>query len=189
MPIVLQAVTSALTTTLLAHGVKGPQMPALARGAALGVVQWVLTLKVLTQDVGVAGVGTGQFPLLFDTATFSANLVRAYSAQSLSGSAAPSEALGLADGLGLSFLSGVISTQHPSVGSGTGICRIVSIPATAFLLNGFASSGLLGPGVFNKALAISDALQKTFASMSFPVPIVGSPSITPSAGVGLGVVL
>jgi hypothetical protein len=54
------------------------------------------------------------------------------------------------------------------------------------MLTGFASAGMNGIGAVKQASAIGIALDLIFAAYTIPVPILGSPSILPGAGVGIG---
>jgi hypothetical protein len=186
MPLAAPTLTVTLTTSLLGSGMIGSATPKFASGVAQGVTLWVKKLSVQTVDAGVAGVGTGLFPFLIPPQLLMANLLAAYVANGQIGPMAPLEAVGLANGLAMGLLTGLIKTTHPTVGAGAGVARISGPPAYSSLMQGFSSVGIKGQGATKKANAISTALMLTLQVITLPIPIVGPVGPSPSSGIGSG---
>jgi hypothetical protein len=190
MPIALPALTGTITTNLVATALIGMDTPKLASGVATGLVLWVPQVSVSTTDVGSAGAGIGipvpwaiPQPLLLGL--LSVNIPSA----AFVGLFTPSLILGLANGLSLSFLQMLISTTHPTVGSGSGVAKFSSPPAAGPMNAGFASAGLTGDASARLATAIGVSLDSAIASFIVPVAIAGSASPAPSSGVGSGKII
>lgn len=146
--------------------------------------------KVLTVDTGLLGVGTSILPLVVAPAAVQSALYASFSAAQLIGIMAPRLIVGLANGLASGWSSlALLQSQHPGVGVGSGVARIVAGPAALSMIAGFASAGMIGDGPVKVARAIAQALDTTFAGFVTPVVIVGSPSLVSGAGVGLGLVV
>jgi hypothetical protein len=177
---------------LVAMGNVGTGVSNLALGVSIGVCQFLtIASKVMTVDVGTAGVGTSIIPMIVPTPLLQTSLVISFTSSGLIGTMAPLFLQGLATGIctGLTALA-LLQTNHPTVGVGTGIARIVAPTAVPVMIQGFAAAGMSSSGPVRIATALGAALDMTFAAYVQPgIPIVGSPSIVPSAGIGLGVVL
>lgn len=190
MPIALPAISGVLTTNLLATALIGTDTPRLASGVASGLVYWVPTVTVSTVDAGSAGVGVGvpipwivPQPLLLGLLT--ANIPPA----GFTGLFTPSLILGLANGLAIAFLQMLISTTHPTVGTGSGIAKFASPPAAGPMNAGFASAGLVGDAAPRLATAIGVSLDSALASLVIPMVIAGSASPSPASGTGTGKII
>jgi len=189
MPLTPAGLTGALIVGLRGVAMTGSGVPKLAQGVANGVCAWVKSLKVVTVDAGTLGVGVGFLPFAVPPPLLIASLLAAYPVNGQLGVMAPQEATGLGVGLGLGFIQGIMTTQHPTVGSGTGVAKVIGGPAFPFLMAGFAGVDIKGTGATQKASAISLALQMTLAVFTLPIPIVGAPTPMGSSGVGQGSIL
>jgi len=189
MPLVPPALTATITTGLISGGMLGTSVPQLASGIGMGLSMWAQQQTVTTVDAGVLGVGVGIAPFIIPPPLMIVNLLAAFASNGLLGPMAPLEATGLANGIALGMAQGVLQTQHPTVGTGAGVGRIVGPPAFSSLMQGFGSVGIKGQGATQKANAISMALMMTLQSLVFPIPIVGSGSPASSGGVGTGKIL
>jgi hypothetical protein len=187
MPISLPAFTGVIASNLLGAALIGVEIPRLASGVATGLVYWAPQIVVSTIDTGTAGAGVNvplpwliPQPLLFGL--LSANVPPA----GFVGLFVPSMVAGLSNGLSVSFLQMLISTTHPTVGTGTGIAKFTAPPAAISMLAGFASVGLVGEAAPRLATAIGVSLDASIANLVIPVVIVGPPSPSPASGTGIG---
>lgn len=187
MPLTPVGLAGALIPMLAASGMLGPAMPQLASGVAAGVILYnTSSLKVITVDAGTLGVGAGAAPVLVPQPLLLSSLLTAFAATGILGPMSPLLALGLANGLSIGFLQGLLVTVHPTVGVGAGVAKFVAGTAVPSMIAGFASVGMVGPGAIKKATAIGIALDITFLALVLPTPIVGPPTPLPSAGAGFG---
>ena len=189
MPLVPPLLTASIVAGLASSGLTGPSAIQLAQGVGLGVFTWAQFLVVNTVDVGVRGVGVGVTPFFIPPPVLMANLTGFYASNGQAGPTAPLEVVGLSNGLSIGLALGTLQTQHPQVGIGSGVAYVAGPPALPFLLAGFASSGIIGPLAPAKANAISMALLTSLATLLVPIIIVGTPSLSPSAGIGQGKVI
>lgn len=189
MPITPANLTAAVAGGLASGGMLGPATPMLAAGIANGLCQWIPLLIVQTTDAGSLGAGTGFAPFAVPPPLLISNLVAAYAANGQIGPMAPLEATGLGNGLAAGFAQGLMKTNHPGVGTGTALARVLGPPAFSSLMSGFGSAGITGQGASLKANAISSALLVCLQVFQAPIPIVGSASPAAGAGVGIGKIL
>jgi len=169
----------------------GTGMPQFAQGVSNGVVAYIAgALKVITTGAGVMGSGVTIIPLLVPPPLFQAALLSSFASMKIIGPMSPLTATGLANGIasGLASLA-LVTATWPNVGVGAGVAKFVGPSAIPFMVAGFASAAMTNTGSIQMATAIGIALDTVFQSFIMPVPIVGSPSIVPSAGVGFGVVV
>jgi hypothetical protein len=181
-----------IAPNLAATGNLGSGVPMFALGIAIGVCQFLtVQAKVMTIDVGTLGVGTGLIPLIVPSPLLSSSLTAGLASAGLMGVMAPKAILGLTTGLTTGWTAlALLQTNHPTVGVGTGVARIVGPTAVPAIISGFSAAGMSGDGPARMARAIGTGLDMTFASFIQPgVPIVGGASPMGSSGVGLGVVL
>lgn len=186
MPITPANMTAAITTGLAGVGFAGVAMPQLAFGIGAGVSIWVAQLVVQTTDTGTLGSGVGAAIFAVPPALLTTNLLASYAGNAHLGPMAPLEAAGLGNGLSVGFAQGAIATLHSSVGTGTGLGRIVAPPAFPSLMQGFAAAGIVGLGAAPKANAISIALAVCMQVLQIPVVITGPSSPSAATGVGIG---
>jgi len=180
-----------LAPNLLSTGNIGMGMPKFAMGVAVGVCQYLtVQAKVVTVDAGVLGVGTSIMPLLVLPPLLQGGLYAGFSSMGILGPMAPLLITGLTNGLitGWTALA-LLQTNHPGIGVGAGVARIVGPTAVPAMIAGFASMGMLGDGPIKTATAIGIGLDITFAGFFEPVPIVGTGSPVGGAGVGFGSVI
>jgi hypothetical protein len=180
-----------LAPNLLSTGNIGMGMPKFAMGVAVGVCQYLtVQAKVVTVDAGVLGVGTSIMPLLVLPPLLQGGLYAGFSSMGILGPMAPLLITGLTNGLitGWTALA-LLQTNHPGIGVGAGVARIVGPTAVPAMIAGFASMGMIGDGPIKTATAIGIGLDITFAGFFEPVPIVGTGSPVGGAGVGFGSVI
>ena len=189
MPLTPASITGLVTVNLLATGNLGTKVPQLAAGVAAGVMLWNASLKVVTIDAGTLGVGVGLLPCVIPQPLLLASFLGGLAATGNVGVMMPLLALGLANGLALSFATGVITTTHPTVGTGTGVARFNGGSAVPGMIGGFASVGMVGPGPTKIATGIGVGLDTAFAAFTVPIPIVGPPSPAASGGTGFGTIV
>lgn len=186
MPLTPPGLSGALIPSLAASLMLGPAMPQLAQGVANGTVFWASQAATVTSvDTGTLGVGASFVPLIVPPPLLLANLLIAFTANGMLGPMAPLEATGLSIGLSLGLAQALLVGIHPTVGLGAGVAKITGT-AIPSMIAGFVSAGMKGPSAVQQATAIGMALDLTFAAFVLPIPIVGPPSIVPSAGVGTG---
>lgn len=190
MPIALPIITGTLTTNLVATALVGTDTPRLASGVASGLVQWVPQVTVSTVDAGSGGVGVGvPTPWIIPQPLLLGLLAANIPPAGFAGLFTPSLILGLANGLSLAFLQMLISTTHPTVGTGTGISKFAAPPAAISMNAGFASAGLVGDAAPRLATAIGISLDAAIASLVIPIAIVGPASPSATSGTGTGKII
>lgn len=190
MPIATPAAIATLSTNLIATGMIGTGMPKYASGVVGGIVRWVPTIQVQSQDVGSGGSGTNvPLPVLVPQPLLLANLTAGMISMGLFGPLAPLLILGLANGLSLIFAQGLIKTNHIGVGTGAGVAKFRAPPAFPAMQAGFASAGMVGQAAGKKAQAIAIGLDRTFGALFLPVAIVGSASPSAATGRGFGKII
>jgi hypothetical protein len=168
-----------------------PECLVLALGGAVGVCQFLtLQAKVVTTDTGVLGAGTSVAPLVIPFFLLQGGLYAGFSSMGILGIMSPLTILGITNGLilGLTALA-LLQTNHPGIGVGMGIAKIIGPSAVPSMLRGFASMLMIGEGGIKMATAIGIGLDTTFASFIQSVPIVGAGSPVSGAGVGFGSVI
>jgi hypothetical protein len=190
MPIALPAISGVLTTNLFATALIGTDTPRLASGVAMGLVTWVPQVTVSTVDAGSGGVGTGiPIPWLVPQPLLLGFLTANIPPAGFTGLFAPSLILGLANGLATAFIQMLVSTTHPTVGTGSGAASFKAPPAATSMVAGFASAGLVGDAAPRLAAAIGFSLDSAIASLVIPIVIVGSASPSAASGVGTGKII
>ena len=184
--------TGFIAPNLASTGNLGVGVPKFSLGMAIGVCQFLtIESKVTTIDVGTAGAGTSIIPLIVPTPLVQTSLITGFTSLGILGSLAPLFIQGLTNGLVTGWVSlALLQTNHPGVGVGTGVARIIGPTAVPAITQGFAAVGMIGDGPAKVAQAIGSALDMVFASFTQPgIPIVGSPSIVAASGVGFGSVI
>jgi len=180
-----------IAPNLLSVSHLGVGMPRLALGVAIGVCQYLtVQAKVVTTDTGVLGVGTSIMPLILPPPLLQGGLFAGFSSMGILGVISPLTILGITNGLvsGLAALA-ILQTNHPGIGVGTGVARIVAPSAIPIMIGAFAFMGMVGAGSIKMATAIGIGLDTTFASFFEPILIVGSPSPVGGVGAGFGTVI
>ena len=189
MPLTPVGLAAALVPALIASGNVGIAVPQLALGVGTGVTLFAQASVVSSVDVGTLGVGAGSQPLIVPQPLLLASILSGFAATGTAGIMAPLLALGLANGLSVGFLQGLLVTVHPGVGLGTGVAKIVPSAAVPSMVAGFTAVGMTGPGAVKTATGIGIGLTLTFATFAMSIAIIGPPSISPGAGVGVGKVV
>jgi len=187
MPLTPVGLAGVLIPALVTSGMIGTAVPQFATGVATGATLFLQSASVSTIDAGTLGVGAGTIPLLVPQPLLLANMLAGMGAAGILGPMAPLMALGLANGLSIGFLTGLLVTVHPTVGVGAGVARVVgSGSAVPSMIAGFTAAGMTGSGAVKKATAIGIALDITFGVFVIPTPIAGAPAPASGAGVGFG---
>lgn len=190
MPLTPPGIVGVLTPALAASGMLGQAMPQLASGIAAGVLLWTsTTLQVATVDAGAAGSGVGSLPCTIPPPLLLTGLTTGFTSMGLLGMMAPALIGGLTAGLAAAFAQGVITTAHPTVGTGTGVATFPGPTAVPSMVGGFASVGITGPSGVQMATAIGMGLDIAFGAFTIPVPIVGPSAPVSSSGLGTGKIL
>jgi len=187
MPFTPTGAALAIGSGLLSTGHLGPGVVKLAAGVAAGCSLWLAGgAKPISVDAGAVGTGIGTIPLVVPPPLLLAGLTAGFAAQGIIGPFAPLTILGLSTGLATAFPQALILTNHPGVGVGTGIVTIKGSSAVPFMIQGFATAGMVTPGSIRKATAIGIGLDTAFAGFVIPTPILGGGGPVPSAGAGFG---
>jgi len=183
--------TGFVAPNLLAVGNIGIGVPKFSLGVAIGVCQYFgIYAKVTTVDTGTLGVGTSIIPLIVPFPLLQASLYTGFSSMGILGPMSPLMITGLSNGLMTGWIAlALIQTNHPGIGTGTGVAKIVGASAIPAMITGLAAVGMVGEGSIKTATAIGMALDITFAAFVQPVPIVGSASPAGGVGVGFGSVI
>lgn len=193
MPLNPPALSSGfLVPNLASTGNLGTGVPMFSLGIAIGVCQYLtVQSRVMTVDAGTLGAGTSIIPLIVPSPLLISSLTTGFASAGLMGVMAPKAILGIANGLMTGWLAlALLQTNHPTVGVGAGVARVVGPSAMPAMISGFAAAGMIGDGPMRMARAIGIGLDMTFAAFVQPgIPIVGSASPIGSAGVGLGTVI
>lgn len=187
MPLTPVGLAGVLVPSLVASAMIGTAVPQFALGVANGTTLYLQSATVETADVGTLGAGVGSIPLLVPQPLLLTSLLSGMGSAGVLGPMAALLAVGLANGLSVGLLQGLIVTTHPTVGTGTGVVRIVaSGSAVPQMITGFASAGMTGSGATKEATAIGIGLDLTFSVFTTATPIAGASAPSPGAGVGFG---
>jgi len=180
-----------LAPNLLSVAHVGPGMPKLAMGVAIGVTNYLtMAAKVTTVDAGTLGVGTSLMPLIVPNFLLQPALTAGFKSMNILGPMAPLTIMGLTNGLVSGWLAlALLQTNHPGIGNGTGVARIVGPSAVPSMLLGFSAMGMVGDGPVKMATAIGIGLDITFSAFFEPILIVGPSAPAGGAGVGFGTVI
>lgn len=183
--------TGFLVPNLISVGNIGVGVPKLAMGIAIGVTQFLtLQAKVTTVDAGTLGVGTSIMPLIVPNVLLQPALFSGFSSMGILGPLAPLTIQAITNGLVTGWTAlALLQTNHPGIGVGAGVAKILGPSAVPAMIFGFAAMGMIGSGPAKMATAIGIALDITFTSFFEPVPIVGTASPVGGAGVGFGTVI
>ncbi len=163
-------------------------MPKFALGVASGVAKFLTSqAQVVTADTGSLGVGTGTGHILIPPNVMSYALLAGFASVKSLGPYTPPMAMGLANGLCAGLLAlAVIRTNHPGIGTGAGIGKIVAPSSVPSLVQGFSDVGVKGQAASRQAKAIGFGLDVVLQSLVVPVAIVGVGSPSAGAAVGFG---
>jgi hypothetical protein len=186
MPLTPPTVAAPIASNLASTGHVGAMIPSLAMGVANGILLWFQYMRVTTYDTGQLGVGTGLTPLVVPPTTLQAAFFGTFAAQGILGVWAPRTIVGLANGISTGIAPGLVTTQHPLIGVGAGVCRFTAPPATPSLVEGFGSAGFTGSGAARLAAAIGTGLDAVFYALVLPTPIAGAGSPASGGGTGFG---
>ena len=187
MPLTPPGIAGVLAPALAGTGMLGVSVPQLALGVGIGVTLWTKALTVVTVDAGTLGAGVGTLPCVIPPPLLIGGMLTGLPAAAIAGVASPLLATGLGTGLATAFATqGLITTVHPTVGVGTGVCTFPGPSAVPFMIAGLASAGLVGTNVAQLGAGIGMGLDIGFAAFTVPIPIVGAPAPASAAGAGTG---
>lgn len=189
MPLTPPGITGAVLGGLASAALIGTANAQLAAGVGAGVMLWIGQLTVVTADVGTAGVGAGTLPCAIPQPSLLGGMMAGMAATGTIGVAAPLLATGLANGLALAFLQGLITTVHPVVGVGAATATFPGPSAVPSMIAGFKAAGMVGTMTEKTATAVGIGLDIAFGSFVVPIPIVGPPSPVSVSGAGSGKIL
>jgi len=161
-------------------------MAQLALGVGIGVTTWTQQIVVTSVDTGTLGAGVGVPIPVIVPPTIIANMITGFASFALIGIMSPLVATGIANGIILAYLQGLLITAHPGTGVGAGVAKFIAPPAAPTIIAGLASAGMIGLSVPQLGGAIGMGLDLTFLAMVMPVAIVGPPSPLPGGGAGIG---
>lgn len=178
-----------INTSLASVGNIGQGATKFASGVAFGIENWIHTIKVTTVDTGTLGAGVGAIPLIIPNPVLFTSLSIQFIAQGIIGVMAPLTVTGLTNGIVTALATAIVSSTHPSVGTGSAVVRFSPGPSTQGMIQGFQSQQMNTPASIKMATAIAQALDIVFASLVLVSPIVGPSSPTGSSGVGSGSIL
>jgi hypothetical protein len=107
-------------------------------------------------------------------------------AQGFKGTSLAALAGGLATGIALGLMQGIIMTTHPSVGAGIAIPQFITAPLAPLLLNGLQGASVKGTDMPKLAKGVGQGVEQTFSSLILQVPIAGAtyPIVGPNIGTG-----
>lgn len=191
----LDPVTTTLTfrgflTANLLNGISSSQ---LATGVANGLSIYGKTgMNVTTIDVGTLGTGKGAgVGVLIVPLILAQSLAATFKPAGINGISAGQLISALTMGFTKALSTAVISTLHPSVGTGTGQLLIGKNPVVAAktFVGAFETAGMTGSMAVNAATAIAIGLDNALPFARGTVVIAGPPNIVPGAGVGTGKLL
>ncbi len=189
MPFTPTAATGILFGSIISAGNIGTGVMKLATGVAFGTDAWLHTVNVTTIDTGTVGAGVGVIPFLVPQPLLLGTLTAGFADQNILGISAPLLILGLANGLSLALATGLITTTHPSVGTGTGVVTFSAGPATQAMIAGFNAQGMNTPVSQKLAIAISQGLNSALSSFVTVTPIAGASGPVASSGTGSGTII
>lgn len=165
---------------------------ALSQGICLNILS---TAQVQTVDTGTAGAGAGVSKVIgVNPGALIPLMVGQFSSQGLLGPYSANLARAISTAFCTWFLaSNQTSTVHSGVGLGVGQGKVIGLSPSAMgnMIRGMmAANGLLGTYSPKIASAVGTAIATHVLSVGVVItPIVGPPSIAPSAGSGFGKVL
>lgn len=192
MPLNPPALTAGfLVPNIVSTGNIGIGVPKFSQAVAVGVCNYLtIQTKITSVGTGTLGAGATIFPLIVPQPLISTSMLQGFASVGILGPMAPLLIQGLSTGLATGWLAlALLNIQYPNVGVGAGVAKFVGPSAVPAMIQGFASLGMVGEGPTKTAKAIGIGLDTIFAALVLPVPIVGSPSIVPSGGVGIGMVI
>jgi len=186
MPLTPVGLAGILVPALISSAQIGIAVPQFSLGVATGASLFLQQSTVTSVDSGTLGVGATVVPLLVPQPLLLTSLLAGFASTGMVGVMSPLLALGLANGFALGFLQGLVTMTHPGVGLGAGVAKLIGVGAVPAMIQGFAASGMTGPGPIKMATSIGIGLSITFVAWTMPIPIAGAPSIAPSSGTGFG---
>ncbi len=192
MPISPAVTLSIFEAAMAANGLTGVHTADLAGGLANGLFQYCSSgILVMSNDVGVLGAGTGVGPsIVLEEAVILATLLPMMAAEGLIGTMTAAQAAAIAQGISISLAGAIVETINSSVGVGAGKLLLVPLGTGAGIFaSALAEAGLIGVHTPALGAAIGGALDSVVASAIGVIVIVGSPSIIPSSGVGIGKII
>lgn len=193
MPLDPISVTGIMRLALLGAGLIGTGSNQLAVGLSNALCTYGKTaMSVGTIDVGTLGTGKGTgVGVVLPQPILMASLSTSLPGGGIAGLSMPQLALGISIGYSTALSTAIINTFHPSVGIGAGKLQIApnTIAAIGIFTQAFISAGMSGNMIIPLATAIVKGLDAVLPAAIGVVAITGSPSTSPSSGVGSGKLL
>jgi hypothetical protein len=191
MPVSTATLTPTLVASLKGAGVAGVSGPNLAISIANAMTQFLPSVSVTTQHVGVLGAGTGTGKVFLEPSSGISILASSLTGQGLTGVSNPQLASGIISGLTQEF-NALATCQVVITGTstGTGVATLVnpiSSLLTSFLISNFKANGLAGASSESLAIAIGNGVSTWLRTAVITTIDVGTPVFPFSASTGVGV--
>lgn len=191
MPIKVPSTTAILKVNMASVGLIGSQQGQLASAIANGFVNYITSaVRVATADVGILGGGTGIGPgLILSPPILISSLIGTFAGAGILGPLQIPLVTAIANSISQALLTAGIRSNHPSVGVGSGIV-VTLVPNNpthiTSMIQAFKAHKMQGAMSDPLATAIATGIDISLPVSRGFVGIVGSPSIVPSGGVGIG---
>jgi hypothetical protein len=191
MPLIAPVITANLITTFASGLIIGISMPQLASATASAFVTYNTTSVIVnTIDAGATtgpGVGVG-FGIILPSPILIGTFTSSFSGHGILGIFAPSMISALANTFSFAYSLAGIITNHPSVGSGSGIASLIANPGASVttFISTFQAFGLNGPSSPQLASAIAIGLDQAIPFAKGLVTIAGGVVPSPTIGNGTG---
>lgn len=190
MPLDRISVSGIMRVSLFGVGLVGSGSNQLVAGLTDALCTYGTTaMSVKTIDSGTLGVGKGMgIGVILPQPILMVSLLASLPSEGIAGLSMPQVALGTSIGYSIALSTAIVSTFHPSVGTGSGKVQIFqnTVAAIGIFTKSFISAGMSGSMVVPLATAIAKGLDAVLPSAIGVVAITGSPSVAPSGGVGFG---
>ena len=192
MPISPATTLPIFTASLAANVIVGPSSIQMATGLSLGLFQYLNSGVIITSiDSGTLGVGVGTGPgIILAQPVLLAALTASMAGHVIAGPMMPMLANAIALGVFTSLGMAVVQTINPLVGVGVGKLQLTPNGTSNIIFPAaFLAAGMVGPMSPALGSAIGMALDAVIASAVSVIAIAGPPSVSPSVGIGSGVIV
>lgn len=189
MPLDPFSINAFLEPALLSAGSLGTGRTNLSMGLSTGLSLYSTTqVTVNSVDVGTAGVGVGTGIGIIVPPSFPLSMIGYFQSNNMNGIFSPVIANAIAVGFMEAYALALINTASASVGVGAGVATLSPNPSVSLdiFYSNLISFGISGQQARSLASAVSGALDTTLPLCTGVLAILGTPSIVPSAGSGVG---
>lgn len=193
MPVTPATLTPTIIASLSGVSIKGPSTPQLAAALGTAFPTFLSTITVITNHVGVLGVGTGTGKVTIEPASGIGILTGTLAANGIKGPFSPQLASGIITALAQEInTTAVVQVAIVGTSTGTGVGTLsgaVGATFTQILVGSFGGAGIIGPKANSLAQAIGEGVANWLASVGVINTVdVGTPSppFNSSTGVGTG---